>query len=158
MDALAIFKCVALLQLAAVHAKASHDGNAAGQVPTSLHGSPSATGDIAAADHDAQAVQANASKAVQVDQLLPDLQPCISLLAGVRSSAPAQALRTQASLALQQVLHALNPPVCQACLRELLCRDEVHGGVHPEVAAILMQEVRVLLANHTGGHFFTLVF
>jgi hypothetical protein len=101
----------------------------------------------------------------------------VVLLAGVASHAPLQLLRSQASLALQQVLTGLPPRVAHACLQQLLSSsggggsgDGCGGGsssagqqqqpdaLHPEVAALLMQEVRLQLANgravQAGAHWF----
>lgn len=132
---LAILKALALLQLAASHANALHD--------VTITSTPASSGDTAA------------QPAAEAEQLLPHLQPCVSLLAGATSQAPVQVLRSQASLTLQQLLQGLPPPVCHACLRQLLSQGEDGGGVHPEVAALLMQEVRGLLVKKSaaGGDF-----
>lgn len=75
----------------------------------------------------------------------------MTLLAGVISQAHVQALRSQAAVALQQVLQALPQRLSYACLQQLLAAEAPDGGVHPEVAALLVQEVRSLLANSTAG-------
>jgi hypothetical protein len=75
----------------------------------------------------------------------------MALLAGVISQAPVHALRVQASVALQQVLQALPHSVSHACLQQMLAGEGAGGALHPEVAALLMQEVRGLLANSAAG-------
>lgn len=88
---------------------------------------------------------------MSTEQVVADLQPCVTLLAGVISHAPVHALRAQASVALQQVLQALPQSVSHACLQQMLAGGAAGGALHPEVAALLMQEVRGLLANSTAG-------
>lgn len=142
-NVLAILKAVALLQLAAAHAKqlCTADGQPSSSRP--------AVG--ASLDADGPVDPEQTSAASTATLLLPDLQPCITMLAGVMSQAPAQVLRTQASLTLQQLLQALPQPVCYACLQQLLAGGAAGSQVHAEVAALLLQEVRALLVNATPG-------
>lgn len=137
---LAVIKAIALLQLAAAHAKQLQDDNAGStcHMDTPVHqtdGPPQAS----AASTDTR-------------HLLQDLQPCVMLLTGVTSQAPVQALRTQAAVALQQVLQALPQPASDACLQQLLSGGAPGGDLHPEVAALLLQEVRgLMVSTSTGG-------
>lgn len=125
-EVLSLVKAVALVQLAAGHAR-------------QLQPTAATTQSASLPDNEAAATAAS--------KLVPALQPCVMLLAGVLGHTPAQALRSQASLALQQLLQALPAPVCFACLQQLLSTDRPH----PEVAALLMQEVRAQLARGGQG-------
>lgn len=174
-SALCIIKGIALLQLTAAHARhlqststASNPSVSPSPAPASganmgPHTSQPASGNCSSQQQQLQlqALQetvpggsASASRHAGAGRLVPDLRPCIGLLAGVISQAPAQALRSQAALALQQVLQVLPPDVCYACLQQLLLQEGPVGGhMHPEVAALLMQEVRGQLARSgTGKH------
>lgn len=140
---LGALKAVALLQLAAVHAQQLQQGAAAGLHDTCGTATPMG---------DAQ-LQVPAG-------LMQVLRPCVELLAGIISHAPLQALRSQAALGLQLLLQGLPGPARYGCLQQLLSQggqggSGVAGGdgqVHPEVAALLLQEVRLQLANtHSTG-------
>uniref|UniRef100_A0A383WF28 Uncharacterized protein n=1 Tax=Tetradesmus obliquus TaxID=3088 RepID=A0A383WF28_TETOB len=131
---LVILKVIALLQTAAAHAAALQAA--------------------AVADSPAPHTFTEADAAA-AQQLLPHLEPCIGLLASTIASAAAAALRTQASLALQQLLRAPGRGVCFCCLQELLGGSSSSSSagsrrIHPEVAALLMGEVRLQLACTTG--------
>jgi hypothetical protein len=138
---LAILKAVALLQLAAAHAK-QLQGDRTG---STLHTDTP----VHQTDGPAQASAAS----TDTRHLLQDLQPCVMLLTGVMSQAPVQALRSQAAVALEQVLQALPQPTSYACLQQLLSGGAPGGEIYPEVAALLLQEVRGLMASstNTGG-------
>jgi hypothetical protein len=132
---LVILKVIALLQTAAAHA-ASLQAAAAVSMPPAT-----------SSEDDAAAAQ----------QLLPYLEPCIGLLASTMACGGGVALRSQASLALQQLLRAPGRGVCYCCLQELLGGNSSGGSssagdrrMHPEVAALLMQEVRLQLARTSG--------
>lgn len=140
---LLILKAIALLQLATGHARHLQAD------PSTAAGSSAGTSQ-APAPASAESIQPSAVS-TDARQLLVDLQPCVMLLAAVISQAPVQALRSQAAVALQQVLQALPQPLSYACLQQLLVGEAPDGCVHPEVAALLMQEVRSLLANSTAG-------
>jgi hypothetical protein len=140
---LAILKAIALLQLTSAHAK---------QLCTADSQRSTAAPAPPVQDSEQSSPEQQPSADITARQLLVDLQPCVTMLASVMSQAPAQVLRTQASLALQQLLQALPQPVCYACLQQLLHAGGTAGGtVHPEVAALLLQEVRALLVNCTTG-------
>jgi hypothetical protein len=134
---LIILKVIALLQTSAAQAAELQASAAAAAAST-----PSA----AASNADAMAAQ----------QLLPLMDPCIGLLASTIASGVGVALRSQASVALQQLLRAPGQGVCYCCLQELLGGTDSSSSssrrVHPEVAALLMQEVRLQLARTQGGH------
>jgi hypothetical protein len=173
---LAIAKALALLQLAAALAQqlqhiSTHPEEPAG--PSSARtktGTAAAAASAVAVAHDPQPATQLAAHSQQplsatstsgvsrgdadqaAMQLVPALQPCVNLLGCIIAQAPLQVLKSQASLALQQLLQALQPPACYVCLQQLLLlRGPAEGGVHPEVAALLMQEVRLLLAQDTAG-------
>jgi hypothetical protein len=132
---LIILKVVALLQTAAAHAATLQAAAAA----------PGTQPQAAASKADAAAAQ----------QLLPHMEPCIGLLASTMASGAGVALRSQASLALQQLLRAPGQGVGYCCLQELLGGSSSTAGgrrVHPEVAALLMQEVRLQLTRTSGEH------
>lgn len=131
---LVILKVIALLQTAAAHAAALQAA--------------------AVADSPAPHTFTEADAAA-AQQLLPHLEPCIGLLASTIASAAGAALRTQASLALQQLLRAPGRGACFCCLQELLGGSTSSSSagsrrIHPEVAALLMGEVRLQLARTTG--------
>lgn len=181
-SALCIIKGIALLQLTAAHARhlqcTSTKSNSSispspapsTPAPDTHMGAHSSTSQEASGSCRSQQQQqqlqshapqeivrgggASAGPHAAAGRLIPDLRPCIGLLAGVISQVPAQALRSQAALALQQVLQALPSDVCYACLQQLLLQEGPGGGhLHPEVAALLMQEVRGQLARSgTGKH------
>jgi hypothetical protein len=131
---LIILKVIALLQTAAAQAA---------ELQASAAAAAASTPAAAASDADATAAQ----------QLLPHMEPCIGLLASTIASGVGVALRSQASLALQQLLRAPGQGVCYCCLQELLggTASSSSRRVHPEVAALVMQEVRLQLARTQGG-------
>jgi hypothetical protein len=138
-NALAILKAVALLQLTSAHVK---------QLQDSSNSKPTDSNHLT----DAGQVQTAASRGVQ--GFLAALQPCINILAGIMSQVPVQALRSQAAVALHQLLQALPQQTCFECLQQLLAGSADAGAgaaVHPEVAALVMQEVRSLLVTSAPG-------
>lgn len=152
-NALAVLKAIALLQLTSAHVKQLQD--ASKSAPTDSNPSTDAG-------------QGSSAASTGPQGFLAALQPCINILAGVLSQVPVQALRSQAAVALHQLLQALPQRTCTACLQQLLAGsayavagagDAVAGAgdaiagavVHPEVAALLMQEVRSLLVTATPG-------
>jgi hypothetical protein len=137
---LAVLKAVALLQLTAAHAK---------QLQYDTTGS---TLHIDTPVHQTTGPAQASAASPDMRHLLQDLQPCVMLLTGVISRAPVQALRSQAAVALQQTLQALPQPTSYACLQQLLSGGAPGSEVHPEAAALLLQEVRGLMASaSTGG-------
>jgi hypothetical protein len=136
---LIILKVIALLQAAAAQAADLQAAAAAAAASTQTS---------AASEVDAAASQ----------QLLPHLEPCLGLLASTIASGVGVVLRSQASLALQQLLRAPGQGVCYCCLQELLGGNSSSSRrVHPEVAALLMQEVRLQLSRTEGGQLHSVV-
>jgi hypothetical protein len=88
--------------------------------------------------HDEQAAATAAAS------LLPVLEPCIQELTAALACGAGAALQAQASLAMQSLLRVPGPHVAYACLRELLSCE--HRATHPELAALLIQELRQQLA------------
>lgn len=121
-NALVLLKAIALLQVATQHAAALQD------------------------DSDADA---HTDASVAAKQLLPELEPCLNMLASTIAQAGAAQLRSQATLVLQQLVAVLPAAVRQCCLQQLL--DGREQRTHPEVAALLLQQVRLQLANAPPG-------
>jgi len=135
---LVISKAIAFLQAAA-------------QLAKSMHGHEDSA-EMAADSAQTEAIVANClecdDNSPPVVQLLPDLQPAINMLAISMVQAGATPVSSQAALALQQLLRALPPGQLYASLKQMLSGST---GLHHEVAALLMQEVRVQLAQPTSA-------
>lgn len=141
---LIILKIIALIQTVAAQLATLPSIPAATAAANTAATAPQQAGDVSDAD------------VAAAEQLLPHLQPCISLLASTIASGVGVVLRAQATVALQQLLEAPGQAVCYCCLKPLL--DGGHSSdvsstearLDPEVAALLMQEVRQQLARHQG--------